>query len=86
MSPRHPGTRGKNLVSLGVVSSEKIKELNHHTRQTEYKLFWAIPMKETWCPEYKDSKRFLFLHQMQRMAKSKLRNMCELSYALAKEK
>jgi len=31
------GREVKNLISLGLVSSEKIKELNHHTRQPEYK-------------------------------------------------
>ena len=50
------GREVKNLVSLGVVSSEKIKELNHHTRQTEYKTILRTPMKETWCPEYKGFK------------------------------
>ncbi len=31
------GREVKNLISLGLVSSGKIKELNHHTRQPEYK-------------------------------------------------
>jgi hypothetical protein len=48
------GREVKNLVSLGVVSSNKIKELNHHTRQPEYKTILREPMKQgsgaTSCP------------------------------------
>jgi hypothetical protein len=39
------GREVKNLVSLGVVSSEKIKELNHHTTIPEYKTILREPVK-----------------------------------------
>jgi hypothetical protein len=39
------GREVKNLVSLGVVSSEKIKELNHHTTILEYKTILREPVK-----------------------------------------
>lgn len=39
------GHEGKNLVSLGVVPSEKIKELNHHTSISEYKTILREPIK-----------------------------------------
>lgn len=47
------GREVKNLVSLGVVSSEKIKELNLHTSQPEYKtiLREAYPGAAGGCTE-----------------------------------
>jgi len=39
------GREVKNLVSLGFVSSEKIKELNHHTTILEYKTILREPVK-----------------------------------------
>ena len=39
------GREVKNLVSLGMVSSEKIKELNHHTTILEYKTILREPVK-----------------------------------------
>lgn len=39
------GREVKNLVSLGVVSSEKIKELNHHTTILEYQTILREPVK-----------------------------------------
>jgi hypothetical protein len=39
------GREVKNLVSLGLVSSEKIKELNHHTTILEYQTILREPVK-----------------------------------------
>ena len=46
------GREVKNLVSLGVVSSEKIKELNHHTTIPEYKTILREPLARERCPQY----------------------------------
>ena len=40
------GREVENLTSLGFVSSEKIKELNHHTTRPEYKTILREPMKQ----------------------------------------
>ena len=44
------GREVKNLVSLGVVSSEKIKELNHHTTIPEFKTILREAVEDVGCP------------------------------------
>lgn len=47
------GRELKNLVSLGFVSSEKIKELNKHTRIPEYQTILREPLQESaLCPDW----------------------------------
>jgi len=46
------GREVKNLVSLGVVSSEKIKELNHHTTIPEFKTILREALADAGCPQY----------------------------------
>lgn len=46
------GCKGADLVRQGVVSSEKIKELNRHTVNPDHKAILREPVKEERCPQY----------------------------------
>jgi len=46
------GREVKNLVSLGLVSSEKVKELNEHTTIAEFKTILREAVAKERCPQY----------------------------------
>ena len=46
------GRDGERLVSLGLVSAEKIAELNSRTRQPEYKTILREALANSRCPQY----------------------------------